>query len=50
MNCSMTNQNYDIYQTPWGDWAFAAYGVISDGYKNQAERIRRYETSRKGPA
>lgn len=29
-----------IYQTPWGDWAFAAAGIISDGYVSKPEAIR----------
>ena len=29
-----------IYQTPWGDWAFAAAGIISDGYASKPEAIR----------
>ena len=28
-----------IYQTPWGDWAFAVCGQISDGYNERDDAI-----------
>jgi len=29
-----------VYQTPWGDWAAAYKGIISDGFETEADAIR----------